>query len=132
MDAWSSSYTMKEWKWCLRHGSAEGCTDLVGYIEYHKGSYAMEARKGCIELEDAMSTKNCLHRVPQRIPMPWNRGAIPTPWKCGKGSNTIEVRRVVLSWLAGLSTIKYSYALEVEKFLHHGSVEGITELVGRI
>ena len=44
----------------------------------------------------------------------------------------MEVRRVVLSWLDGLSTIKYSYALEVEKFLHYGSVEGITELVGRI
>ena len=64
--------------------------------------------------------------------MPWKRGAIFTPWKCGKGSYAMEVRRVVLSWLDGLSTIKYSYALEVEKFLHYGSVEGITELVGRI
>ena len=44
----------------------------------------------------------------------------------------MELRRVVLSWLAGLSTIKYSYALEAVKFLHHGSVEGITELVGHI
>ena len=64
--------------------------------------------------------------------MPWKRGAISTPWKCGKGSYVMEVRRVVLSWLAGLSTIKYSYALEAVKFLHHGSVEGITELVGHI
>ena len=39
---------------------------------------------------------------------------------------------VVLSWLAALSTIKDSYALEVEKFLHRGSLEGSTELVGRI
>ena len=64
--------------------------------------------------------------------MPWKRGAISIPWKCGKGSNAMEVRRVVLSWLVRLSTINYSYALEVEKFLHHGSGEGITELVGRI
>ena len=64
--------------------------------------------------------------------MPWKRGAISTPWKCGKGSYAVEVRRVVLSWLAALSTIKDSYALEVEKFLHCGSLEGSTELVGRI
>ena len=64
--------------------------------------------------------------------MPWKRGAISTPWKCRKGSYAVEVRRVVLSWLAALSTIKDSYALEAEKFLHRGSVEGSTELVGRI
>ena len=43
MDAWSSSYTTKVSKWFLYHGSAEGCIELVGYIEYHKGSYAVEA-----------------------------------------------------------------------------------------
>ena len=64
--------------------------------------------------------------------MPWKRGAISTPWKCGKDSYAVEVRRVVLSWLAALSTIKDSFALEAEKFLHRGSVEGCTELVGRI
>ena len=64
--------------------------------------------------------------------MPWKREAISTPWKCGKGSYTVEVQRVVLSWLAALSTIKDSFALEAEKFLHHASVEGCTELVARI
>ena len=43
MDAWSSSYTKKVWKWFRRHGSTEGCIELVGYIEYHKGFYAVEA-----------------------------------------------------------------------------------------
>ena len=60
------------------------------------------------------------------------RGAISTSWKYGKGSYAVEVQRVVLSWLAGLSTTKDSYALEAKKFQHHGSVEGYTELVGRI
>ena len=60
------------------------------------GAYAMEARRVVSSWMDAMSTKNCLHRVPQRIPMPWKCGAIPTPWKCGKGSYAVEVRRVVL------------------------------------
>ena len=45
MDAWCSSYTRKVWKWFLRHGSPEGCIKLVGYIEYHKSSYTMEARR---------------------------------------------------------------------------------------
>ena len=64
--------------------------------------------------------------------MPWKLGAISTPWKCGKGSYAVEVRRVVLSWLAAMSIIKDSYALETEKFQHRVSVEGCTELVGRI
>ena len=38
----------------------------------------------------------------------------------------------VLSWLAALSTIKDSFALEVEKFPHRASVEGCTELVASI
>ena len=45
VDAWSSSYTTKVWKWFRRHGSREGCIELVGYIEYHKGFYAVEARR---------------------------------------------------------------------------------------
>ena len=61
--------------------------------------------------------------------MPWKLGAISTPWKCGKGSYAVEVRRVVLSWLATMSIIKDSYALEAEKFQHRVSVEGCTELV---
>ena len=64
--------------------------------------------------------------------MLWKRGAISTPWKCGKGSYAVEVRRVVLSWLAALNTTKDSYALKAEKFQHRGSVEGCTGLVGRI
>ena len=64
--------------------------------------------------------------------MSWKRGAISTLWKCGKGSYAREVQRVVLSWLAALSTRKDSYALEVDKFQHRGSVESCTELVGRI
>ena len=64
--------------------------------------------------------------------MPWKRGAISTLWKYGKGSNVVEVRRIVLSWLAALSTIKDSFALEVEKFPHRASVEGCTELVASI
>ena len=92
----------------------------------------MEARRVVSSWMDAMSTRNWLHRVPQKIPMLWKRGAISTPWKCGKGSYTMEVRRVLLSWLAALSTIKDSYAWEAVKFQHRGSVEGCTELVGRI
>ena len=87
---------MKEWKWCLRHGSVEVCIELVGYIEDHKGFYAMEARRAVSSWMDAMSTRNWLHRVPQKIPMLWKRGAISTPWKCGKGSYAVEVQRVVL------------------------------------
>ena len=64
--------------------------------------------------------------------MSWKRGAISTPWKCGKGSYAREVQRVVLSWLDALSTRKDSYAPEVDKFQHNGSVESCTELVGRI
>ena len=44
----------------------------------------------------------------------------------------MEVRRVVMSWLAGLSAIKDSYALEAEKFQHRGSVASCIELAGRI
>ena len=61
--------------------------------------------------------------------MPWKRRAISAPWKCGKGSYTVEVGRVVQSWLAALSTRKDSYALEVEKFQHCGSMKGYAELV---
>ena len=64
--------------------------------------------------------------------MPWKRGAISTLWKCGKGSYAVEVRRVVLSWLAAMSIIKDSYALEAEKFQHRGSVESCIKLVGSI
>ena len=64
VDAWSSSYTMKVWKGFLRHGSAKGCTELVGYIEYHKGSYVVEAWKVVSSWLDALSTINWLHRVP--------------------------------------------------------------------
>ena len=38
----------------------------------------------------------------------------------------------VLSWLAALSTIKDSDALEEEKFQHRGSVENCIELVSCI
>ena len=61
--------------------------------------------------------------------MPWKRGTISTPWKYGKGSYVVEVRRFVLSWLAALSTTKDSYALEVENFQHRGSVGSCIELV---
>ena len=64
MDAWSNSYTTKVWKWFLRHGSAEGCIELVGYVEYHKGSYAMEARRVVLSWLDALSAINWLHQVP--------------------------------------------------------------------
>ena len=43
VDAWSSSYTTKVWKCFWRCGNAEGCFKLVVYIEYRKGSYAVEA-----------------------------------------------------------------------------------------
>ena len=72
-----------------------------------------------------------------------------------KTTYTMEARRVVLSWLAAIRTIKDSYAVEVRKssytaevwkvgsswlatpstikrFLRHGSVEGCTKLVGFI
>ena len=45
VEAWSSSYTTIVCKWFLRHESAEGCIELVGYIVYHKGSYAVEAQR---------------------------------------------------------------------------------------
>ena len=64
MDGWSISYTTKVWKWILRHGSAEGCIELVGYIEYHKGSYAVEAQRVVSSWLDTLSTINWLHREP--------------------------------------------------------------------
>ena len=64
--------------------------------------------------------------------MPWKRGAISTSWKYGKGSYAVEVQRVVLSWLAGLSTTKDSNALEAKKFKHRGSAESCTELADSI
>ena len=63
VDAWSSSYTTKVWKWFGRQGSAEGCIELVGYIDYHKGSYIVEARRVVSSWLDALSTTNWLHRV---------------------------------------------------------------------
>ena len=87
MEAWSNFYTVEVWKGFLCYGSAKGCT---------KRSYAMEARRVVSSWLDAMSTINWLHQVPQKIPIPWKRGVISTPWKCGKGSNAVEVRRVVL------------------------------------
>ena len=45
MKAWSSSHTVGVWKGFLRRGSAKGCTELVGSIEYHKRSYTMKARR---------------------------------------------------------------------------------------
>ena len=44
MEARNSSYTVEVWKGFLRRGSAKGCTELVGCIDYHKRSYTMEAR----------------------------------------------------------------------------------------
>ena len=64
--------------------------------------------------------------------MPWKHEAISTPWKRGNSSYAVGVRRVVLSWLAALSTIKYSYAWEAVKFQHRGSAKGCTEQVGCI
>ena len=64
MDGWSISYTVKVWKWILRHGSTEGCIELVGYIEYHIGSYAMEAQSVVLSWLDALSTIYWLHQVP--------------------------------------------------------------------
>ena len=64
VDTWSSSYTTKVWKWFERHGSAEGCFELVCYIEYHKGSYVVKARRVVSSWLDALSTVNWLHQVP--------------------------------------------------------------------
>ena len=64
MDGWSISYTVKVWKWILRHGSAEGCIELVGYIEYHIGSYTVEAQSVVLSWLDSLSTVNWLHQVP--------------------------------------------------------------------
>ena len=124
----------------------------------------------------AASTANWLRQLPAKIPMPWKRRAIPTLRKCGKGSyaveardctelvgyikyhkifDTMEARRVVLSWLTATRTIKDSNAVEVgrssytvevrkvgssqltipstiKRFLRHGSVEGFIKLVGFI
>ena len=55
----------------------------------------------------AASTENWLRQLLAKIPMPWKRRAIPTLWKCGKGSYAVEARRVVHSWLGASSTIKY-------------------------
>ena len=54
----------------------------------------------------AASTINWWHQVPQKIPMPRKCGAVPTLWKCGKGSYAVEARRVVPSWLAASNTVK--------------------------
>ena len=37
--------------------------------------------------------------------MPWMHGVVPTPRKCGNGSDAMEARRAVLCWLATSSTI---------------------------
>ena len=68
VDAWCSSYTTKVWKWFLRHGSAEGCIKLVGYIEYHKGSYTVEARR---VVPSWLAASNTI-----KDPTPWNPGGL--------------------------------------------------------
>ena len=54
MEAWSNFYIVEVWKGFLRYGSAKGCTELVGWIEYHK------------------------------IFLCRGSGEVPTPWKCGR------------------------------------------------
>jgi len=59
--------------------------------------------------------------------MSWKREAVPISWKCGKGSNTVEVRRVVLSMLRYIKYHKrFLHHGSVEKFLHRGSMEKVS------
>lgn len=44
------SYAMEVWKGFICRGSMEGCTELVGCIEYHKRFLSHGSAKGCIEL----------------------------------------------------------------------------------
>ena len=117
MEAWSSSYAVEVWKGFLRHGSAKGCTALVGCIEYHKRSNTMEARRVVLSWLAATRTTKDSYAVEVR------RGSSTVKvWKAGssglatlstiKGSYAVEVQRVVPTWLASLSTIKDSYAMD--------------------
>jgi len=70
-------------------------------MEAQKSSYTVEVRRvvlsmlGCIEYH-----QRSLHR-----------GDVPTLWKCGKGSYTVDVR-VVLSMLGCIDYIKDPYRVE--------------------
>ena len=107
MEVWSNSYTVEVWEGFLRRGSAKGCTELVGSIEYHKRSYTMEARRVVLSWLAATRTIKDSYAI-----------------EVQRGSYTVEVWKVGSSWLATSSTIK--------RFLRHGSVEGYTKLVGFI
>ena len=121
MDAWSSSYTTKVWKWFLHHGSVEGCIELVGYVEYHKGSYAMEVQSVVPSRLASLSTIKDSYVVDA-----WSSSYTTKVWKCfwrcgnaegcfklvvyieyRKGSYAVETRSVVSSWLEALSTINW-------------------------
>ena len=86
----------------LRHGSAEGCIELVGSIEYYKlaasstikDSYAIEVWSNFYTVEvwtgflSWGSAKDCTELVGcidyhKRFLCPGCR-EVPTPWKCGK------------------------------------------------
>ena len=117
MEVWSSSYTVEVWEGFLRRGSAKGCTELVGSIEYHKRSYTMKARRVVLSWLAATRT------IKDSYAIEVQRGSYTVEvWKVGsswlatpntiKGSYTTEVQRVVPSWLASLSTIKDSHAVD--------------------
>ena len=82
---------MKVWKGFLHCGSAKGCTELVGCINYHKRSYNMEARMVVLSWFAARRTINDSYAV-----------------EVQRSSYTMEVWKVISSWLATSSTIKGS------------------------
>ena len=117
MDAWSCSYTVEVWKGFPHRGSAKGCTEQVGCIEYHKRSYIMEARR--VELNWLAATRTIKDSYVIEV---WRGSYTVEGWKVGsswlatpstiKGSYAMERQRVVPSWLASLSTIKDSHVVD--------------------
>ena len=147
MEAWSSSYTVQVWKGFLHHGSAKGCTELVGCIMYHKRSYTMEAWRVVLSsLAAIRSIKDSYAVEVRRSSYTVEVWKVISSWLATsstiKGSYAMEVQRVVPSWLASLNTIKDSYAVDAwsssytmkvwKWFRRHGSAEGCIELVGCI
>ena len=113
-----------------------GCIELVGYIEYHKGSYVMEAMDcielvRCIEYDKLVASSSIKYSYAMEACSSSHTVGV---WKgflrrgsakgctelvgcieCHKRSYTVEARRVVLNWLAATRTIKDSYVVEMRR-----------------
>ena len=92
-------------------------------MEAWRSSYTVEARKSSYIVEVrrvVLSMLGCIEYHQRSL----HRGDVPTLWKCGKGSYTVDVR-AVLSMLGCIDYHKRSLqGGSVAKFLHRGSEEG--------